>query len=85
MYTFTYIDPEVVDIVVFELSSTTVSMNWDNTFRLNGRLRYYSLTRNNFTIRQDIQTSIELPNQPRGESKDINFSVCDASSNCFQL
>lgn len=56
---------------MFELRNTTVTMNWENTFRLNGRLRYYVLTRNDFTIRQDIQTSIELPNQPRGESNDV--------------
>ena len=76
-----HIDPEVVDIVTFEVRGTTVSMNWENTFQLNGQLRYYILTRNNFTIRQDTQTSIELPNQPRGESKDNNSSLCNAFFN----
>ena len=77
------IDPEVVDVILFELRNTTVSMNWENTFRLNGRLRYYIFTRNGFTIRQDIQTSIELHNQPRGESKNINSSEHDTSYNLF--
>jgi len=61
--------PEVVDIVLFSLNDNSVSLNWQNTFRLNGQLRFYVLTRNNFTLRQDILTSVVLANQPRGESK----------------
>lgn len=72
-----------MDIILFELRDTTVSMNWENTFRLNGQLRYYILTRNNFTIRQDDHTSIELPNQLRGERKDIKSITYDIILNMF--
>ena len=65
----------MVDVMMFSLNDNAVSLNWENTFRLNGLLRFYILTRNNFTLRQDILTSVVLANQPRGESK-LKSLVC---------
>ena len=66
-----FADPEVIGTLVLEKNFTNevVRLDWSSTFRLNGMLQHYDLSRNGILLRRNPMTSISLPREPTGIGK----------------
>ena len=60
--------PEVKENLEFDANQTTgiVRLNWEFTFRSNGPVQRYTLTRNGIALLSRPTTSVVLSNEPRG-------------------
>jgi hypothetical protein len=67
--------PEVKESLEFDANQTTgiVTLNWGSTFRPNGPVQRYTLTRNGIALLSRPTTSVVLSNEPRGT--DLRYVV----------
>ena len=60
--------PEVKNSLEFDANQTTgiVRLNWESTFRFNGPVQRFTLTRNGIALLSRPTMSVVLSNEPRG-------------------
>ena len=70
-YARTRIAPEVTSNValVGDQANAIVTLDWSNSFRFNGVLRYFIIARNNITLIQSPITRFVFNNEPTGISE----------------
>ena len=63
--------PEVSESLEFTANQTTgiIRLNWGSTFRPNGPVQRYILTRNGIALLSRPTTSVVLSNEPRATGK----------------
>ena len=74
-----YLAPEVISLFTFTVfeSNQSISLNWANTFRLNGPLLNFIVIRDGIFLLIGTQTFAVFPNQPTDTSEYIHTYVCD--------
>ena len=70
-YACTLTAPEVTSNValVADQANAVITLDWSNSFRLNGILRYFIIARNNITLIQSPITRFVFNNEPTGISE----------------
>ena len=69
--------PEVVSNIalVADQANAVVTLDWSNSFRFNGVLRYFIVIRNNITLIQSPITQFVFNSEPTGISKFLAMIV----------
>ena len=61
--------------LIADQANAIVVLDWSNSFRFNGVLRYFIIARNNITLIQSPITRFEFNNEPTGVCKLFESSV----------
>lgn len=84
----TQLAPEAIPdrvLLTTNQDSSTVSLDWSNSFHLNGILLHFTIERNNITLIQRPVTSYDFINQPTGTRKLIFHTFVMHKESCSNL
>lgn len=61
---FILVDPDVIGDVSLLFENGVITLDWSQTFQLNGILMHYDLRRNGVLLSRNLATSVTLTQEP---------------------
>lgn len=65
-------------------ANAVITLDWSNSFRFNGVLRYFIIARNNITLIQSPITRFVFNSEPTGIGKLFQTTTCMDSVACLE-